>query len=318
MSILEKDDRFYLPSENLFGESIEQKTLLRDRFIEPPFTVLNTNGGEWLKRRKAWDSLGIKSELGRDGFETYGHSITKLRAKLGGIPAVKVEGVDYGTAKEMSKISIFDPVLCELMYRWFCPEGGEILDCFAGGSVRGVVAKYLGYNYCGIDLSSKQVTANRANADEIFESNDKPRWFIGDSESVIASSKYSNLFDMVFSCPPYADLEVYSKHKDDISNMPYETFLVKYRRIIAQSIRMLKRGAFAVFVVGEVRDKTRNGAYYNFVGDTVKAFIDAGADYYNEAVLVTRFGTAMLRTKQFSVNRKLVKTHQNILVFRKP
>jgi hypothetical protein len=36
--------------------------------------------------------------------------------------------------------SIFDPVLCEIAYRWFCPSGGTVLDPFAGGSVRGIVA----------------------------------------------------------------------------------------------------------------------------------------------------------------------------------
>jgi SAM-dependent methyltransferase len=319
-TIFEKEDKARLPEENIFGESIEEKTILRDRFVEPPFTVLNANGGEWLKRKRAWGRLGIKSELGRDGFDTYGSSITKLKAKLDG-PNVKVEGGAYEkkrNRKEMSNISIFDPVVCELMYRWFAPEGGHILDPFSGGSVRGVVARYLGYEYCGIDLSAKQIDANRINAQEIFGDDPKPNWFIGDSESVLASSPNGGLFDLVFSCPPYADLEVYSQDVKDLSNMTYEQFVVKYRAIISQAVRLLKRGGYAVFVVGEVRDKRRNGAYYNFVGDTVSAFIDAGADYYNEAILVTAFGTAMLRTRAFTVARKMVKVHQNILVFRKP
>lgn len=320
MEIFEGNEKLSLPEENLFGESIEVKTVLRDRFVEPPFTVLNANGGEWLKRKRAWGRLGIKSELGRDGFDTYGNSITKLKAKLDG-PQIKVEGGAYEKKrkrKEMSNISIFDPVVCELMYRWFCPEGGYILDPFAGGSVRGVVAKYLGFNYAGVDLSAKQIEANRKNAAEIFKGDPEPNWFIGDSEAVLASSEQGNLFDMVFSCPPYADLEVYSRDAKDLSNMSYEQFIVKYRAIIAQAVRLLKPGGFAAFVVGEVRDKRRAGAYYNFVGDTVTAFIDAGADYYNEAILVTAYGTAMLRTKQFTTSRKMVKVHQNILVFRKP
>lgn len=32
-----------------------------------------------------------------------------------------------------SGTSIFDPVLCEIAYRWFCPQGGTVLDPFAGG-----------------------------------------------------------------------------------------------------------------------------------------------------------------------------------------
>ena len=33
-------------------------------------------------------------------------------------------------SEEMNGTSIFDPVLCELAYRWFCPPGGVVLDPF--------------------------------------------------------------------------------------------------------------------------------------------------------------------------------------------
>ena len=62
---------------------------------------------------------------------------------------------------EVSGTSIFDPVLCELVYRWFCPAGGALLDPFAGGSVRGIVASKLGLKYTGIDLSERQIAENR-------------------------------------------------------------------------------------------------------------------------------------------------------------
>lgn len=53
------------------------------------------------------------------------------------------------TATGQSDTSIFDPVLCELVYRWFSPESGTVLDPFAGGSVRGIVASKLGGNTLG-------------------------------------------------------------------------------------------------------------------------------------------------------------------------
>ena len=86
------------------------------------------------------------------------------------------------------------------------------------------------------------------------------------------------------------------------------------REIIKKACDRLKNDRFACFVVGEVRDK--KGNYYNFVGDTVQAFKDAGLYFYNEAVLVTAVGSLPVRAgKQFSASRKLGKTHQNILVF---
>lgn len=65
-------------------------------------------------------------------------------------------------AQPQSGTSIFDPVLTELAYRWFCPPTGYILDPFAGGSVRGIVAAVLGRAYTGIDLRPEQIEANQA------------------------------------------------------------------------------------------------------------------------------------------------------------
>lgn len=61
-----------------------------------------------------------------------------------------------------SGTSIFDPVLCEIAYRWWSAPGQLILDPFAGGSVRGIVAAALGRRYVGVDLRPEQVEANRA------------------------------------------------------------------------------------------------------------------------------------------------------------
>ena len=59
--------------------------------------------------------------------------------------------------KTMTTTSIFDPVLTELSYRWFNIEGGRILDPFAGGSVRGIVAAKLNMPYVGNDLSEAKL-----------------------------------------------------------------------------------------------------------------------------------------------------------------
>jgi DNA modification methylase len=403
--------------------------------------------------------------------------------------------------------SIFDPVLCELVYRWFCPPAGHVLDPFAGGSVRGIVSAVLGRDYTGIDLRPEQAAANeaqwrelssrlapvpldisglvpvkvsakmarlpfhgcdpeyitttchasccdsstsptgtmitihpseehklepygvviaegflqpragekkcpfksaaslcalhqtpdkpfgciaspftlnthntlivrhrykllrcyddgpklpayrafRASLDLIFgaeeaqritdhldtgggdltammpvtaygmlrdnddikrgsfaQSGASPRWMVGDSRDIaqLADGPY----DLVFTCPPYADLEVYSDDPRDLSTMDYEAFLEAYRLIIRESTSLLAENRFAAIVVGDVRD--RHGFYRNFVSDTIRAFQDAGLKLYNEAILVTAVGSLPIRVgKQFTSGRKLGKTHQNMLVF---
>jgi DNA modification methylase len=216
--------------------------------------------------------------------------------------------------QESNGTSIFDPVLTELAYRWFSPEQGTILDPFAGGSVRGIVASKLNRQYIGHELRVEQVEANRIQADAICADDQlPPTWIHGDSRNIDRTCADVQA-DLLFSCPPYADLEVYSDDPKDLSTLPYTEFLESYREIIAKSAALMKPDRFACFVVGDVRDK--KGNYYNFVGDTVQAFIDAGLHYYNEAILVTAVGSLPIRVgKQFSASRKLGKTHQNVLVF---
>jgi len=214
--------------------------------------------------------------------------------------------------QEASGTSIFDATLCEAVYSWFSPPGGVVLDPFAGGSVRGVVAAMLGRQYVGVDLSARQVAANREQAERIC-GEVQPVWHVGDSRE-IGSIAAGVEADLVFSCPPYADLEVYSDDPADISGMDYPDFLAAYRQIIRATVEMLRPDRFACFVVGEARG--RDGYYYGLVPDTVRAFEDAGARYYNEGILVTAVGSLPVRiTKQFEGGRKLGKTHQNVLVF---
>lgn len=231
------------------------------------------------------------------------------------------DGLTYGTtihpydgssSQVQSGTSIFDPVICELAYRWFTPPGGAVLDPFAGGSVRGVVAARLGRSYAGVDLRPEQAEANRAQGDALCPGADL-RWVVGDSRGI--STLLPGSYDFVFSCPPYFDLERYSDDPRDLSTMGYDGFLRVYGDIIRQSCAMLKDDRFACFVVGDVRDRA-TGNYRNFVGDTVRLFREAGLELYNDAVLVTAVGSLPIRVgKQFAGYRKLGKTHQNVLVF---
>lgn len=330
-------------SEDSAREEQGRQTLA-ERFGVPPFTVLDARQGYWQERKRGWLSLGIQSELGRggnalgfsEGEHVVGENLTWVKGNgtdetsrknlAGGRKSgVAIHDHEWQRNKlgnvqapeQASGTSVFDPVLCELAYRWFSPPGGVVLDPFAGGSVRGIVAHRLGRQYVGVDLSEPQITANVAQAATITPDN-APVWIVGDSSDVaeLTAPHLSGPVDFVFSCPPYADLEVYSDDTRDLSTMPYEEFIAAYRRIIAASVDLLAHDRFACFVVGDVRDK--KGNYRNFVSHTIQAFEDAGAHLYNEAILVTALGSLPIRAgRQFEAGRKLGKTHQNVLVFAK-
>ena len=219
-----------------------------------------------------------------------------------------------GNESDVTGTSIFDPVLCEVAYRWFCPPGGAVLDPFAGGSVRGIVASKLGLKYTGIDLSERQVRANRAQAAKICARDKQPRWIVGDSRELARLLKAEEQYDLVFTCPPYGDLEVYSEDPRDISTFEYPEFIRALASILEASARRLRPNRFAVLVVGDFRDP--RGMYRSFPADTIRALGEAGLALYNDAVLVTAVGSLPIRIgAQFGEYRKLGKTHQNVLTF---
>ena len=289
---------------DLFGEVVRPKASgpVAERFTLPPFTILDARAGEWQERKRAWAALGIAGEVGRGDELTYtgaAKSFDHYRVKEG----TRGASTEQGT-------SIFDPVMVELAYRWFSPAGSQVVDPFAGGSVRGIVAGALGRHYWGCDLRAEQIAANEQQADEIQPAV-RPVWVCGDSMDTLADAPAA---DFVFSCPPYGDLEKYSDDPRDLSAMDWHAFVAAYKRIILRAVGKMKPDTFACFVVGDFRDS--RGFYRNFVSETIDGFEQAGARLYNEAILATPVGTAAMRvTKQFESGRKLAKTHQNVLVF---
>ena len=318
------------------GEAVEH-TKLTDKFIVPPFSVLDTRQGYWQDRKRAWIALGIKGEEGRGelgtspgtentGCGAFGKNYRNKEKER------KPKNIDGALGKSFPSIhpydnyiphegsvsvcatSIFDPVLSELAYKWFCTDNGTILDPFAGGSVRGIVAAYLGYQYTGIELRAEQVEANRSQAETIIEDQHSLKWIIDDSYNIDAILQ-DKQYDFLFSCPPYYDLEVYSDIEGELSVIKtYDAFIAQYHKIIAKCIKKLKDNRFACFVVGNIRD--RKGFYRNFVSDTIAGFQNAGMILYNEAILVNVIGSLPIRIHQaFGAYRKLGKSHQNVLVF---
>ena len=264
---------------------------------------------DWKLRKKQWLALGIDSGNGREEGLLGGlEALTKLKNANSKSRGTELRDCEKGT-------SLFDPVLTELILRWFSPKGGKVYDPFAGGSVRGAVAGILGRDYTGVDIREEQVLENRKNWKRIQakrkgRSSGVVKWERANSETY----SHKGTVDLVMSCPPYGDLEVYSSDPEDISTMSLEAFDESYLKIIRAATSALKNDRFAVFVVSEYR--TKGGGYAGLVPKTIKAFEEAGLTFYNEGILIQEAGAVAMRAaRPFKASRKLARTHQNILVF---
>ena len=297
---------------DLFGNEVIEPNTLKNKYIIPPFSIFDTASGDWQNRKNKWKSLGIESEVGRENSNS--NQRMTPDGKMIGLKSKKTSTIRLETTgNDITKnpyISIFAPVLCEVIYNWFAIPNGTILDPFAGGSVWGIVANYLDYQYTGIDLREEQILSNQSQALKIVPDN-LPEWIDGDSN--VELNKFDRTFDFVFSCPPYYDLEVYCDDPNDLSNMDYNSFNAKYESIINKSCKLLRDNRFACFVVGNVRDK--DGYMIDLVGQTIKSFENAGLKFYNEIILKNAVASASMRADNNMTYKKVVKIHQNVLVF---
>jgi DNA modification methylase len=258
---------------------------LKDIFVVPPISVLDVKQGYWKTRRKYWLESGIESELGRN------ENLLSLSTLL---------------KKKQKSTSIFDPVLCEIMYKWFSESGDLVFDPFCGGSVRGIVASKCERDYIGIDIREEQLDANRIQTKSICDTY-LPTYYHIDGKEM-------REYDFFFTCPPYFNLEKYSNREDDLSNMTEEMFWIEYEKIIEQSLSYLKDNRFAAIVVGDVRRK--DGSYLLLPHRTIDIFQKYGLTFYNDLVLLQEPATAAMRAFNYmNSSRKIAKAHQNVLVF---
>lgn len=267
--------------------------ILAEKFLVAPFSVLDAKTGEWQERKRQWfDIVGNLSES-REG--TLAKGDNNVMMMYGG-----------GTSQ-------FDPCIAELMYLWFCPEGGTILDPFGGEQTKAVVAGSLGYNYVGIEVRPEQVAVNER-ALGILGLGGK--FYTGDSTKLDEIIPANTQADMIFTSPPYYDLEIYSSDDDDLSGKKtYAEFMADYETIFTKAAKYLKPDRFLILKLGDIRDE--NGFYRNFLRDNIAIMERLGFGLYNEMIYLQALATAPHRAERNMRKRKPVKVHQNVLAFYK-
>lgn len=307
-----------------------QAQSLNDTFIIPPFSILDCRQGYWQKRNKMW-----RERFGDMGASRQGKLVQSVELQYKDLYTRTSEhrkslGISFKEylekyvpdevkEKESKKVlsqgvSLFDPVLAEILCKWFTPnKGASIFDCFAGDTQKGLVFGECGYTFKGVELRQEQVDINN----EVIAERGLPISYVCDDGQNVANHFEPESQDLLFSCPPYFDLEVYSDLPNDASNQgTYEDFIAILDRAFKSALSCLKENRFAVLVIGDVRSK-KNGAYYDFGGDLKRIFREAGAHLYNELILIEMSSSVALRAKKYMESRKVAKMHQNILVFYK-
>jgi hypothetical protein len=277
--------------------------------------VWNSTKGDWLKSKAEWknriDASGSTAGIENPSFATrdgcwqgtqgMANVVTKDPTKKG-----KEDGRSHN-----GNASVLDPLVCEIIARFFMPrDGGRIYNPFAGGVQMGYVAGACGYEYLASEIRKNQCDANNAICQEF----PAVQWVQSDSSTYSPPGEY----DMVFSCPPYYKVERYIDYDGtsppgEINSMPsYEEFLQLLFAGYSRAIEKLKDNRFFVVMTGDSRDK--NGAYYCHEADTELFFKRNGLHIYNRIVYLEAEFTRLAHAKKTLHLRKFPKREQKVIV----
>ena len=284
--------------------------------------VWNSTKGDWLKMKKEWnlkiESAGLKNGVinpkyaSREGawMGDNGMSNVVLASQ-----EVKDGEIVNNKGKSFNgNVSVLDPVACEVILRFFMPlDGCRVYNPFGGGVQFGFVTGDCGYEYLSSEIRQNQCDANNAICQDFYNT----KWIKSDSAKFTPKQKY----DLVFTCPPYYQVEDYLDYDGkppvgELNSIPtYNEFRNTLFQGYKNAIEVLNDNCFFVVMTGDSRDK--NGAYYGCEAEHEIFFKEQGLHIYNKIVYLECEFTRLAHAKRTLHYRKFPKREQKILIFYK-
>ncbi len=240
--------------ENRMDRIIKSKDiLLEDNNLQMNFSGLDLVNSFHLHMIEAYYSRGENSP-----YKTFNND-NKLKdcinrwLELGKIPNSAGMRRILKTRNGTRGVVNFKPTIAKFIYDNYCPRDGKVLDPCSGysGRLAGCIASNKNIFYHGIDPNGKTAIGNMTMA-SFFSSQYNVlgeriykyrfRFDMGIAEEVMLGIEEE--YDLVFTSPPYADVEVYSEGLSQSCNKypAYEKWLYKFLFVIVdESYRILKQ-----------------------------------------------------------------------------
>jgi len=275
-----------------------------------------------LNANECWREMGENMEIDRLRDETvkskFGFLPTSIWHITKSQPLLRFINDDIGTGSyaEGLRLSQFNPDVAELILKIWSKAGDKVLDPFAG-RCRALMAASMGRLYTGYEISPKVFAMLQANLStaKLAALAAKPSIINGDSRQICAKEE----FDLVFSCPPYWNVEDYNalygeQVQGQLSDLAdYKQFMVAYGQILAKCYAALKAGGFCVWVVNDIR---RDKQLIPFAADTIAIMQQIGFKCHD--VIINKLNSLSIMGVAMCLDNKYMpKVHEYILIFKK-
>lgn len=209
------------------------------------------------------------------------------------------------------KMSEFHSGMAENIIRYWSLPGARIVDPFAGRATRAVVSTKLDREYYGYEITPN---THKRVLEHFEKLGINPNLYL--SDGTILKETPDNFSDLIFTCPPYYDIEKYESVEGQLSDCEtYDLFMEFVGKCAENCFRVAKDGSFCVWVVADFR---QGGKLIDFHGDTIQSFKKAGFNYHYIIIMENLSPYAAISAYQSACKRYTPKTHEYVIVFRKP
>lgn len=284
-------------------ESALQEFSLKERFGDVPTTIMEFDKDPELMRLIEYDD--------------FDEDVKKVKRRA---------SEDPNKTQFTMKFSTYNPTEAKFIVDYYTEPDYHILDPFMGRYTRPIISLYMGRRYTGFDTCGKTVEGNREALQQKFpDMNEGSDWTLhhGSGTDLHPYGGQENVFDAVFSCPPYYDIEKYSGEGKDLSHMDDDRFDEEIQKMFYNLRPLIKTSDYdeerfhpVIFKVGSQRKRDKglvNDMQYKFKKMAFEA------DFVLHDIIYSRNRTPL---KFFDANksykkRKVVKDFETILVFLK-
>lgn len=241
----------------------------------------------------------------------------------------KKENGYFGTAFSLSGVgprsgglSRFPQSILWWTLQFYCPEGGTVVDPFAGHISRLEGTYRSGRNYIGFDICHRFMELNRQRIAELYEEN--ARQLVPATNTVTLHETDSrrmleymqpNIADFCITSPPFHNIEKYGPEPEQLGNLDYNGFLRDLGIIVANCYEALKPGAYCAW---EVNDFRKGNVFYTYHSDAIGLFRQAGFKLHD--VIIIDYGSGFLQAfaSQIEQHKIVSKEHAYLIVGQKP
>jgi len=224
--------------------------------------------------------------------------------------------VNFYDDKEL--LSEFNPTVAKNIINFWSNENDIIFDPFSGRT-RSLVAYAMNRLYIGCEISTDVVDymLNKYNELNLIYNDDFNVDVVNDDCINIKKYYPDTEFDLIFSCPPYWNLEKYQSCDGQLSDIKaYDEFIDALGDRLDVAVKQLKIDKYMCMVVGDFR---KNKKYVTFHNDLMNRMKQNKSLKLHDVIVIQNipFHTAAYYFGAKKKHKFTSKSHEYLLVWKK-